>query len=59
MDEPIPNYEKLCRCLYAWHFGSIDFLELVRQIEVELGICPSDELKRTDNQLAAAEAEAE
>lgn len=59
MADTTPDYEHLCRCLYAWHLGMIDFLELVKRIEIELGIRSSDEAERVDSQLTAIEAEAE
>ncbi len=58
MDEP-PDYEYLCRSLYACQFGAIDFLELVKRFEVALGLCPSDEAEGMDTDVAVVEAEAD
>jgi hypothetical protein len=56
MDEH-PDYEYLCRSLYAYQFGAITFLELVERFEQALGIKPSDPTDRADNDLAEGEAE--
>ena len=58
MDER-PDYEYLCRSLYACQLGAIDFLELVKRFEIALGLRPSGEAEGMDTDVAVVEAEAD
>lgn len=56
---PKPDYEYLCRSLYAYQFGAITFLELVERFEQALHIRPSDKAEGADGDVAVVEAEAD
>ncbi len=46
---PTDTYERMCSALYAYRFGTIGFIDLLRRFEEILGI----KSPRIDNQLNA------
>jgi hypothetical protein len=48
MDEPVPDYEYMCRSLYALQFGTISFMKLVELFEEALHIRPSNQTEKAE-----------